>query len=771
MHLSALADPYLSPGARIAPYVRRDVHADAAVRWRRNGRLLIVGEAQGGATRLAYELALDDEIDRVVLSPQHPGGLRAALAVESLAGEVRHPALTFLDHVERFGPDDLTGGMLDRLQQLAPGSRILATIPTAAYAAWSAERADLADRFEVVRLSRGCSATETERLHELYPGLVLHGGIGPTLTGLGRVVATLRGGLHTCSREAGAECELVPHVLRFSTAWRLAGSSRPLPLDLLTSQVGVTSGMSGSVCHPDHIAEVLGWLARAGAGTGLVELMQGDGATRLRLADPLAEALAADLQLSDDEVATAWEQSVEESVAAGDEAATAELAFAAHMRRLVQLSDPVIERDGRQAVARSERWLKRAVPAWGAVAPDVALPWLRRAQQLADGAIDTTGYCVAGRILLHHLADLDGPPDDERLLTAAAVARAHASVGETAEARECLELLEPVYDARLDPEVAQELHLAWAWVHYREASPDDVVAELSAAEQVRSSGPMPLKAEATVLRAELADDAGDWRAVIDLLEPRLDDLGAGARVESFAERRAVSLVAKGYRAFDRTGEATRLLERQLARLEARGGQHHRAAVTPLASLSGCYADVGRWGDAVAATTRQLDLLRLFDLVDADSLLVHAAVQLGNGDAAASLATLDEVETHLGRADPADDFAARTRVAATIYRADALVRLGRADEARPSLAETERLANPLLAPDHYLRDYLDRSAAFAHHALGEHNRALDRAGQALRRALTRYGEGNSFVTSLHQWLALHYPDVAVLRDGTLVRRSE
>ena len=136
-------------GSTLTRYVPRDIESKAAERLRSRGAVLLVGEPASGVTRTAYELALADPTRRKVLAPRPTDGLRIAVneleALSRLAPPTR--LLFWLDNIADHSTDGLNRSLLEQCKEESPRLRVIATIRSTDFQAWSARQPELATFF------------------------------------------------------------------------------------------------------------------------------------------------------------------------------------------------------------------------------------------------------------------------------------------------------------------------------------------------------------------------------------------------------------------------------------------------------------------------------------------------------------------------------------------------------------------------------------------------------------------------------------------------
>jgi len=220
------------------PYVERDIDRLARESLRRRGVLLVVGTPASGATRTAYQLALDDEVSRLVVAPVAPDGLRRAIEELDLLSRLpgRAPLVLWLDRIDRFCERGLSLQLLRELREHSPGLRVLATISSTRYVAWVSEERELADEFGLpVTLERLPSKAELERAKAAYPEVDFSEGIGAAFTVLPSLLRRLAGGDNECPYESnGADCTVARAVANIAIGWAGTGTSRDLRTDTLS---------------------------------------------------------------------------------------------------------------------------------------------------------------------------------------------------------------------------------------------------------------------------------------------------------------------------------------------------------------------------------------------------------------------------------------------------------------------------------------------------------------------------------------------------------
>jgi tetratricopeptide (TPR) repeat protein len=243
----------------LPPYVARDVEQRCRELLRRTGSLLIVGAPGSGVTRTAYELARGLPARTLLLAPQCPEGLRAALDDLNALSRVSRTSslLLWLDRIDEFSRFGLTSEMIRRVGRANPGLRVIATISSVAFPAWDRSYPDISGAFaDTVFLDRALSERERDDAQLAYPDLDLAYGLAPGLTSKAALLRQIRGGNSMCPFDSeGEDCQAVRILLGVLGRWAATGTRRPLPERLIPILA------SENIDSP-HLNEAISWALR-----------------------------------------------------------------------------------------------------------------------------------------------------------------------------------------------------------------------------------------------------------------------------------------------------------------------------------------------------------------------------------------------------------------------------------------------------------------------------------------------------------------------------
>jgi len=303
--------------------------------------------ACGGATR------------RAVLAPLAPQGLRRALDDLDVLSRLEPPVrlILWLDRVDTFAPDGSTVEMLRRCRQRSPGLWVVATISTTRYRTWAPEEAPVAAEFgEPVTLERLPSASELARAESTYPAVDFSEGIAAAFTAAGSLLVRLRGGDGDCPYEPpGGDCPVARAVVAVALGWAATGTSRPMPLALLTGLVQQRLGRAEEL-DSRHLARAVEWAC--------APTLQGARLVRPVAEDPRGTVWAhpevAEIRAAEEPPAPAvWTAALDEAVAASDSDAVGRIGFHAHVAGEAEAAAAAWAHIGRLDEAGAN-WLRRA---------------------------------------------------------------------------------------------------------------------------------------------------------------------------------------------------------------------------------------------------------------------------------------------------------------------------------------------------------------------------------------------------------------------------
>ncbi|MEE3851356.1 tetratricopeptide repeat protein [Gordonia sp. LSe1-13] len=367
-------------------------------------------------TRTAYELALRAGPDSIILTPRSPAGLRRLLVDLDILSRLGRttPVVLWLDRIDEFGKGDINSNLLKQCLKHAPGSRIIATIPSgAAYQAWTADNPEVAAEFRSpISLRRLPSIVEVRRAQSEHPEIDFSEGIAAAFVSLTKLLNRLASGFHQCPHEPDrGACDLATELVEVAIQWVGTGTTRPLPLARF-SELSIRVGASPP--DPAHLALVLEWAtADILEGGSLLNVAdERDGV----LPDPrLAASLLADELHGPN--ASVWLAAIEE--ASNDSDAIGRISFTAHV------SGQVKHRDA----------------AWSHIDTlgEPGVVWLRRCIDYGSES-NSRGGSLGALILLLDLQEAEfGPNHTEVAKTADKLGLVVLSTGDTQRARKLFE--------------------------------------------------------------------------------------------------------------------------------------------------------------------------------------------------------------------------------------------------------------------------------------------------------------------------------------------
>jgi tetratricopeptide (TPR) repeat protein len=495
---SGKADTFRQDEAWLPPYVPRDIHQQARERMRARGMLLVIGQVGSGMTRTAFEIAGGDETARVTLAPRVSDGLSVAVDQYDVLSRIdrRPPLLVWLDRIDQL--PDLSHDVLRKCLGHAVGSRVVATISASAYAVWSVEHRELAEMFEQVTLDRLASERELELAAAVYPGVDFTEGIAATFTTTGSLLRRMRTGYQDCPYEAvGSDCPLARPIVETVFAWTNTGTTRAMPMTLVTRALLQRPGLAQYV-DSAHMTAALQW-ATGHTIEHAALLFQDDTCAPGQKNDALAgvqppeSATASACVRAHPHVAIIWEPSTAPSAAVWTAAITE--AFSA--------GDS--ENGGRIGfTAQALRSLEAANQAWSQITTleDPAVAWVERAAVFSEHAHDYRGARLAFEHLLRLQETALGADHPAVAATLGSLGNAWFDLGDHARARDlyqrALTIQEREYGtdhpdvaatlgglgitwSHLDPARARDLHQRALTIQEREYGTDhpDVATTLS----------------------------------------------------------------------------------------------------------------------------------------------------------------------------------------------------------------------------------------------------------------------------------------------------
>ena len=765
---SLKADIQIQPPARLPPYVPRDVHQRAKELLRARGTLLVIGQAASGMTRTAFEVVDDDETPRVVLAPGVGDGLRIAIDQSDVLSRMdrRPPLLVWLDRIERFSDNDVLPGLLRRCLDHAVGGRVVATISATTYRTWSVEHRDLAEMFEHVTLDRLPSQRELQLAGAAYPGVDFTEGIAAAFTTTASLLKRMRTGHPDCPFEpAGGDCTLARPLVETVFAWINTGTTRALPVSLLSELLQQRPGLANYV-DPDHVTAALDWAT--GYTIERAALISRDDPSDRNGVDDTVEVvqpapsanLAACLWATND-VATSWEPSMSPSAAvwttaiteaftAGDSDSGGRVGFTAHIHRSFEAADR----------------------AWSEVTTlqDPAVNWIQRAASFSESAHDARAQTCALEHLLRLRESALGPDHPGVADTLSNLGDACYSLGKADRARSLFQralIIEEREYGPDHPKVATSLvHLGYAWYALGEPARARALFERALTIDEREYGFDHPKVAAVLLGlGDAWRDLGEPDRARDLLERALtiDEWEYGPDHPEVAA--ALVRLGGAWRDLGEPDRARGLLERALTIEKREFGPDHPKVANTLVSLGGAWFDLGKPDRALSLFQRALTIEER-EFGPDHPWVANTLVCLGNAWAV------------LGEPARARDLHQR---GVTIEErefgpdhpkvANALSNLG---------ASSRRLGEPARARDLHQRALTIREGAFgpdhpevaitlsnlgnAWFDLGEPDRARDLWLRALRIMQVHYPNGHPVLDAIRAGLRSIDPDLIVLDDG-------
>lgn len=457
------------------PYVLRDCERDVERRLR-DRRVLIVGPAMAGKTRLALQLTREIFPDHGFVDAADGTSLRTLLEVEPSDSRL----VIWLDDLMRFlGDDPLTRVVLELLH--SRGNVLIATMGTRSYEALTST--DAVQPFgwglpawfgEPVRLA-GWSPGELDR--------AMHRGVAEQILASARrsgLSASVGGGpgLVRWLRSGGSNQPVGYALVRAAADWRGAGMSPVLARQTLVDLVPSYLNNVSAAADVDAVSNGLSWAATRVNGVALLE-PHGDG---YRLLDYVHEHLAAEASMIPQPV---WDTAIaralpRELVDVGYRAAIRhdrpDIAKAAY-RKAADSADPIAAPQAALCLARLHQRAGDLVAATDAYrqALDSRHPDYAPAAALALGGMREDRFDPTGAAAIYQFAVDTGHPDHApaaalRLghlrknrgdLAGAAAAYALAAVSQHAAAARAASLLE---DVRRDQTVSDVQTAAMAAV-------------------------------------------------------------------------------------------------------------------------------------------------------------------------------------------------------------------------------------------------------------------------------------------------------------------
>ncbi|MFF5494770.1 tetratricopeptide repeat protein [Streptomyces aquilus] len=302
------------PGARVPPFVRRNLsdEIDEAIRTR--PFVLVVGESTAGKTRAAYESvrAVHPGSAFVAPDPAIPSALRAAAA----AVRRERSSVVWLDDVDRYlGSGGLTPSVLRRLLSPGPGhtSVVVATIRAQERARLTSARLtspgeagdapgarlvrDVLESAHEIRLDRRWHRDEVARAREQHRDVRLARAVDSAERyGIAEFLAA---GPHLLTAWRDAWAPEGGHVrgaalVSAAVEARRAGWSRPLPVSLLRElHEDHLAARGGPMLRPESWSEALTWATTPLHATSSLLLPQ-DPPDDYYVFDYLPDAVSAD---------------------------------------------------------------------------------------------------------------------------------------------------------------------------------------------------------------------------------------------------------------------------------------------------------------------------------------------------------------------------------------------------------------------------------------------------------------------------------------------
>ncbi|CAI9409181.1 hypothetical protein HIDPHFAB_01235 [Nocardioides sp. T2.26MG-1] len=277
-----LAEASVHPSIKDVRYVQRDVHDEALARLRKNKRLLIVGPAMAGKTRLGLELARTGLPKYRVWKPPNAEALFRAVS----AGIAIQKTVIWLDDLENFSRI----GSVSYLDGIVSDNFCIATIRSAELDRLTASDEGKPDGFDLVpwfgdpiwigrwsvdeleRATEQLTESETDRAKEYGLGAMLGG--GPLLERRLRV--------------AQSDRPLEYQIVRLTADWQSLGMRSGPPRPLLAQALSLY--LKSTPTEPE-IDEAMAWLTKKISRTvALVEEVSDESGTVL-LANEYVEEL------------------------------------------------------------------------------------------------------------------------------------------------------------------------------------------------------------------------------------------------------------------------------------------------------------------------------------------------------------------------------------------------------------------------------------------------------------------------------------------------